>query len=261
VTLGKEDYVVRCPGAETAVLGIDRAHEHAATVAASRTGVGPEVAAFLPTFGCLVTRFVEGRPLTAEELRGTEVAEALRAVHAGPTLHGTFSGFRVVEAYRRAAAERGRHATAEYAEAAALATRIEAALTGPEHEPVACHNDLIAENLIHDGERVRIIDWEYAGMGDRYFDLANLSVNNGFDETDDRRLLELYFHEPCTPRRLAALRLQRLMSDFREAMWGVLQSAVSSIDFDFSGYADEHFTRLRGEAAHAERWLELARGA
>ena len=53
-----------------------------------------------------------------------------------------------------------------------------------------CHNDLLTANFIHDGERVRIVDWEYAGMGDRYFDLGNLSVNNGFDEADDERLLE-----------------------------------------------------------------------
>jgi thiamine kinase-like enzyme len=261
VTLGRDEYVVRCPGADTAVLGIDRNREHAATVAASRTGVGPEVAAFLPAFGCLVTRFVTGRPLTGEELRGPGLAEALRAVHAGPAIPGTFSGFRVVEAYRRAAAERGRHATDAYRAAADLAQRIEAALTGPEHDPVPCHNDLLAGNLMHDGERVRIVDWEYAGMGDRYFDLANLSVNNGFDETDDRRLLEHYFHAPCPPRRLAALRLQRLMSDFREAMWGVLQSAVSALDVDFEGYADEHFARLQAEAARADEWLELARGA
>ena len=52
-----------------------------------------------------------------------------------------------------------------------------------------CHNDLLSANFLHDGERVRILDWEYAGMGDRYFDLGNLSVNNGFDEAEDERLL------------------------------------------------------------------------
>ena len=51
-------------------------------------------------------------------------------------------------------------------------------LTGPEHAPVPCHNDLLTANLLHDGARVRIVDWEYAGMGDRYFDLGNLSINN-----------------------------------------------------------------------------------
>ena len=62
------------------------------------------------------------------------------------------------------------------------AAEIEAALSGPEHEPVPCHNDLLAANFLHDGTRIRIVDWEYAGMGDRYFDLGNFAVNNGLDE-------------------------------------------------------------------------------
>src|SRR6266540_177225 len=74
----------------------------------------------------------------------------------------------------------------------ALAVRIEAALHGPEHAPVPCHNDLLPANLIHDGARVRIVDWEYAGMGDRYFDLGNLAVNSGLGPADEAALLEAY---------------------------------------------------------------------
>ena len=109
---------------------------------------------------------------------------------------------------------------------------------------------------------MRILDWEYAGMGDRYFDLGNLSVNNGFDEDEDERMLTAYWQQECTPRRFAALRLMRIMSDFREGMWGVVQTAISELDFDFVAYADEHLGRV--EAAFAdprvERWLRDARG-
>ena len=92
---------------------------------------------------------------------------------------------------------------------------------------------------------MRIVDWEYAGMGDRYFDLGNLSVNNGFAEADDERLLTAYWREPCTARRFAALRLMRVMSDFREGMWGVVQTAISALDFDFDA--------LRRRAPRARR--------
>ena len=115
--------------------------------------------------------------------------------------------------------------------------RVRAALTDPEHEPVPCHNDLLSANVLDDGQRVRILDWEYAGMGDRYFDLGNLAVNNGFTGADDEALLGAYWPDGCMPRRLAALRLMRVMSDFREGMWGVVQAAVSELDFDFAGYA------------------------
>ena len=123
-----------------------------------------------------------------------------------------------------------------------------------------CHNDLLPGNFIHDGERLRIVDWEYAGMGSRYFDLGNLSVNNGLNEAGDEWLLECYWGEPCTRRRLATVRLMRIMSDFREAMWGVVQTAISEIDFDFEGYAEEHFERVRAGFADPRFavWLEDA---
>jgi thiamine kinase-like enzyme len=99
-------------------------------------------------------------------------------------------------------------------------------------------------------------------MGNRYFDLANLSVNNGLNAAGDEWLLECYWGEPCTRRRLAAVRLMRIMSDFREAMWGVVQSAISDLDFDFATYAEEHFERVRAGFADPRFpvWLEDARG-
>ena len=249
------DYVVRVFGRETSALGIDRAAERAATEAAAAAGVGPRVVAF--TTEVLVTEFIDGEPM--QRLPIEETAHALRAVHAGPPLPASFSPFRVAEAY---AARAGDAVPADYAPARAVAREIEAALRGPEHEPVPCHNDLLNANLLWDGSRVRIVDWEYAGMGDRYFDLGNLSINNGLSEEDDQRLLAAYFGEPFTPARFASLRLMRIASDLREAMWGVVQQAVSELDFDFAGYAAEHFERLRESASDPRypSWLEEAAG-
>ncbi len=96
------------------------------------------------------------------------------------------------------------------------------------------------------GERLWIVDWEYAGMGDPAFDLANFAVNNGLDEAGDDALLEAYGGgDPDTHA------LMRYMSDLREAMWGVVQQAVSKLDFDFAAYAGEHFARLEATAARA----------
>jgi thiamine kinase-like enzyme len=99
-------------------------------------------------------------------------------------------------------------------------------------------------------------------MGDRYFDLGNFSVNNGLSEADDELLLAAYWGEPCTPRRFAAVRLMRVMSDFREGMWGVVQTGISALDFDFAGYADEHLERVAAGMADPRfgGWLEEARG-
>jgi thiamine kinase-like enzyme len=262
--LGGRDVVVRLPGKDTELLGIDRIAERDATAAAAAAGVGPEVVAFLPTPPCLVTGFITGRQLTAADVRAhvTDVAAALRAFHAGPPLRSRFDAFAIVDAYHATTVARGAPIPAAFGDLIAGAHAIRAVLTGPEHAPVPCHNDLLTANLLHDGARVRIVDWEYAGMGDRYFDLGNLSVNNEFAEDDDERLLAAYWGEDCTPRRFAALRLMRIMSSFREGMWGVVQTAISALDFDFAAYGDEHLTRVAAGLAdpRLETWLEDARG-
>ena len=89
---------------------------------------------------------------------------------------------------------------------------------------------------------IRIVDWEYAGMGDVFFDLANFAVNHDLGEESRRQLLEAYFGE-LRPADARALELMRFMSLFREAMWGVVQTAISGLDFDFQAYAEEHFAR------------------
>jgi thiamine kinase-like enzyme len=248
VVMGGEDYVLRICGKDTSVLGIDRDAECAATVAASKLGIGPQVVAYRPELDCLVTRWIQGRPATAQELRTgaclDQVAAGLREFHGGPPLRARFDSFALAVSYRDEISARGGAQPPHYDEAAAAADRIAAALTHPDHDPVPCHNDLLTSNFLREGERIRIVDWEYAGMGDRFFDLGNLAVNNGFGADDEARLLEAYFGEPPTPRRAGALRLMRVMSDFREAMWGAVQEVVSDLDFDYRGYRDEHFERL-----------------
>jgi thiamine kinase-like enzyme len=268
VRFAGEDVVIRLPGKDTELLGIDRSAERMAGELAAQAGIGPAVVAMLDEPPCLVTQFVVGEPTSAEELREPEavadVAAALRTLHAcEERLPVEFSSFRVVEGYAARIADRGAAVPASYEWAAAAAHRIEAALVGPEHEPVPCHNDLLAANFIRTRGGIRIVDWEYAGMGDRYFDLGNFAVNNELDAEGEAALLAAYFEAPASKRRLASLRLMRFMSDFREAMWGAVQSTISDIEFDFLGYCEEHFDRMRASAAEGrlERLLEEASGA
>ncbi len=250
VTTHGEAFVLRIGGKDTALLGIDREAERAATLAAAELGVGPEVIAFLEPEGYLVTRFVEGAPLPVEEMHRPEglrrVAETLRRVHEGPRFPARFDSFRVVEAYLATATARGVIPPPEYERAKETAKEIERARGS--QQPVPCHNDLLNANFIAADGDVRIVDWEYAGMGDRFFDLANFSINHELGDAENEELLAAYFGE-LDPADLDALRLMRFMSDFREAMWGVVQQAVSELDFDFVGYADEHFARLERTAA------------
>jgi thiamine kinase-like enzyme len=197
------------------------------------------VVAFLEPEGYLVTRFVEGEVGTVDV---PQVGAALRRLHDGPAIPSRFDSFRVVETYRTIAEERGVAIPSLYDWASEVASRIEEHRRGAPTLP--CHNDLLSANFIAAGDRLWIVDWEYAGMGDPCFDLGNFAVNHDLDAAGERLLLEHYGgsdHE--------ALILMRFMSDFREAMWGVVQQAISTLEFDFGAYGDEHFERLQRTAA------------
>jgi thiamine kinase-like enzyme len=250
VDLADGSYVLRIAGRDTSLLGIDRSVEHEASLAAAAVGVGPEVVAFLQPEGYLVTRFIEGQIVPVERMREAEsirrVAQALRAVHQGPSLSGRFISFRVVEDFRTTVFSHGAEVPPSFAWARQIARRVERARGAFPERP--CHNDLLNANFIDDGERIRIVDWEYAGMGDIFFDLANFSINHGLEREEQQGLLAAYFgtvrsEDEC------ALELMLFMSDFREAMWAVVQSVVSELDFDFGAYAAEHFERMEATAA------------
>ncbi len=243
-------YVLRIAGRDTDALGIDRSVEHEAALAAAAVGVGPEVVTFVEPEGYLVTRFIEGSIVPLEDMREPEwikrVAQALRAIHRGPTLPARFNSFRVVEDYRTTAFAHGAEVPPSYAWARQVARRVERARGAFAERP--CHNDLLNANFIDDGRRLRIVDWEYAGMGDVFFDLANFSINHELDREGREALLEAYFGELRASNE-RALELMLFMSDFREAMWGVIQGAMSELDFDFGSYAAEHFERMHVTAA------------
>jgi thiamine kinase-like enzyme len=261
--MGGEDLVLRLCDRGAEVLGIDRTTEEIASRRAAAERIAPPVVAFLADVPALVTRWLPGGDVPVEEMRTpgvlAQVAAMLRRLHETPALPSAFAIFRLIEEQRALTDA----LPDSYEDLLRLARRIEAALTGPEHVPVSCHNDLLTANFVRDGARVCIVDWEYAGMNDRYFDLGNLSVNNGFDAELDRALLELYFDEPATEVRFASLQLFRIVSDFREAMWGAVQLRRSNLDFDYAAYADEHFERLERAAAdpRVEEWLAVAAAA
>jgi thiamine kinase-like enzyme len=261
VVVDGEAFVLRIGGKDTELLGIDRRDEHEASLAAARAGVAPEVIRFVEPEGYLVTRFVAGRPIPPEELRRPEnlerAARLLRTIHEGEQIRARFDSFRVVEAYRAEAARHGVEPPPAYSEAEELACAIEASRANTTVCP--CHNDLLNANFLDEGERLWLVDWEYAGMGDPFFDLANFAVNHELSPEEDRLLLSSYFGA-VTDDDLRALTLMRFMSDFREAMWGVVQQAISELDFDFVDYADQHFARLAGTAGSERFRLALAAG-
>ena len=244
VDLGDDQVVVRIPGEHTELLGIDRRQESAANRLAASIGVAPPVLAESAEEGWLVSQFLKGRTVSALELASepllVEVSTTLRRVHSAGTIEKHFDPFTIVRDYHRTAQERGVVESFDYLGALSVLERIEA--VRPFRPTRFCHNDLLNENFLYD-ERLRILDWEYAGMGDPMFDLANLSVNHAFTPESDEQLLVHYFGR-SDDGSLAVLALMKLVSELRETMWGVVQLAVSSLDVDFASYVGERVQRF-----------------
>jgi hypothetical protein len=262
VRFGGRECVLRLPGKDTSLLGISREAERLASEQAAELGIAPAVLA--AEEDCLVTEFLEGGPMQGERLRAApaSAAAALRAFHdSGLGLPVRFWVPELLDLYAGIVAERGGELPGSYGPAQDLVGRIAEAL--PLSDPVPCHDDLLPGNILAragEPDRAVLVDWEYAGMGHRLFDLGNLAVNNDFDEDAEARLLEAYFGQPPSPGRRGALALMRIVSDAREAAWGVVQGSISELDFDFAGYAAQHFRRLARSAGdpRLEEWIDAA---
>jgi thiamine kinase-like enzyme len=252
-TVDGREFVLRVPGERTELLGIDRAHEAEAAMRAAQLGIGPPVAGALPDVGTLITELVPGHHLDPapfiEHL--DDVVPLLQRFHHSGPLAGAFPIHRVVEWHARDAAAHGASLPAVFDELHQVSRRIEAAFGAAPLPSVPCHNDLLPANVLFGDGRVWLLDFEYAGMNDRFFDLANLSVNCGLGDAADERLLEAYFGDVTMPMR-ARLTLMKVMSEFREGMWAVVQQAISTLDTDFASYADERLDSAARLASAAE---------
>jgi thiamine kinase-like enzyme len=258
--MGMEALVLRIGGKGTHLLGIDRERECACTALAAQVGVGAEVVHFFPSEDALVTRFITGTNISPEvavqPAMLKRIVTAMQRYHAAPSFPGTFSPFETVRTYHKLALEHGVTFPKMLPQVFALMGRIEEALRRAQ-QISPCHNDLLASNFIDDGSTIRIIDWEYAGMGDLFFDLGNFAINQDLNDEQCRLLLAFYFGE-TRPNDLAHLHLMRLSSDLRESFWGFLQLGISELDFDYHEYAHQHFERFLQNVATSpfEQWLQ-----
>ncbi len=262
VTVDEREWVARVPGERTDVLGIDRANEREAALRAAELGIGPPVLGELPEVHTLITEFVAGSHLDTHHFveRLPEVVAQLKRFHGSGPLQGAFPVHRVVEWHARDAASYGVMPPSSYERLHQQSRRIEAAFAAAPTSKVPCHNDLLPANVLFDDARVWLLDFEYAGMNDVFFDLGNLSVNSSLNDDADERLLRSYFGG-VTASRWARLQLMKLMSEFREGMWAVVQQAISTLDTDFVEYAEERLRNCERIAARPdfERWLDDAR--
>ncbi len=246
-------------GRDIPVHGIVRAHELAASLAAHAAGLSPAVVH--AEHGILITAFIEGRTLTAQDVCNPanldRLIDLVRRCHRDVPrfLRGgcpMFWVFHVVRDY----AHRLRGESSRYAgvlpNLLEKSARLELAVGAI--DVVFGHNDLLAANLIDDGRRLWLIDWEYAGFNSPLFDLGGLASNSQMPKAQAEALIAAYFDRPIDDdlrRRGAAMTAASLL---REAMWSMVSESHSSLPFDYQGYTAENLSRFA--LAYAE-FLQL----
>jgi thiamine kinase-like enzyme len=258
-------YFVRISGEATELLAIDRGNELHNTRAAAEAGVGAKVVHHDAASGAIVLEWLPGRTMSnaafAEPGMPARIAEVLRRLHAGPRFRDDFDMFRLSERYLALVDERSIPIPPGYRERLPLIPRIEAALAAHPLPTVPCHNDLLAENYLDDGEHLWIVDYEYSGNNDPTFELGNTAQELEFDEARVRELAAAYFGPDRFEREgealLARMRLQMIMSDVGWTLWAAIQARISPIDYDFTGWANDRWARASAmlDGPDLEGWL------
>ncbi|MFV1989581.1 MAG: phosphotransferase [Acidimicrobiales bacterium] len=245
---GEDTFVVRI-GSDLPIHGIVRSHEAAVCRAAHACGLSPEIVHNEP--GALVMRYIEAKTLTDADFREPEtlerIVELLRRCHADMRLHleGAtlmFWVFQVCRNYLATASNGDCRVADRLADLSQMNEALER-VVGP-IQPAFCHNDLLPANLLDDGEKLWLLDWEYAGWNTPLFDLANLASNSQMDHSQELSLLETYFGRVHEGPELAQFQALKAASLLREMLWSLVQERHSSLEFNFEGYTDKHLDQF-----------------
>ncbi|MFI4868373.1 MAG: phosphotransferase [Steroidobacterales bacterium] len=254
----RQQFVVRI-GRDLPEHGVMRSNELAAARAAYAAGIAPQIV--YAGDGLLVSRFVAGSSLTPERVRDARMLERIAALlrRCHRDIPGCFEGsavmfwvFQIIRGYLRFLTARGGGPDAtSLAAFAARAERLERAVGAV--DIVFGHNDLLAANLIDDGQRLWLIDWEYAGFNTPLFDLANLATNNELSDALEAALLESYFDGPVAPATRRAFAAMQCASLLRETLWAAVSGLTSKIDFDYRGYGEDYRRRFESRCQQFDR--------
>ena len=266
VMVADEAFVVHVCARNVAIHGINRQIEVQCATAAAQIGIAPAVIALLDNLPSgdelFITRFIQAKTLTAAEVGNPEllpqIVATLQRCHKLTDFAGHFDVFRIFEQGLAFARAHQAPLPSFIDQVQTELQRIETAFQSHPVPQAACHNDLLPANFLLDNDgRVWLIDWEYAGWGDPFFDLGNLSINNEFDDAQDEALLTAYFGE-VTPTNLARLKLMKIVSDAREGIWAMVQQSLSELEFDFVAYGNQHLERFITNCTSPEAPLWLA---
>jgi thiamine kinase-like enzyme len=243
-----ERFVVRV-GDDIPIHGVMRFNELAAARAAHAAGISPEIV--FHAEGLLVMRFIEGHTLTEADVRQQKnlerIIKLIQACHTeipkylkGPML--VFWPFHVCRSYILTAREGNSRMMNSLGYFVDINEELEKVIG--EVKIIFGHNDLLAANFIDDGQRLWLVDWDYAGFNTGLFDLAGLASNNELTLEQEDWMLETYYQQPVTERQRRRLAAMKCVSLLRETLWSIVSEIHSTLSFDYENYTQKNLTRL-----------------
>jgi thiamine kinase-like enzyme len=258
---GGGKYMLRIPGLGTDMF-IDRENERDCMIAAAKTGVGPAVLYTLDPEGALVSAFVDGELMHPDTIIGhpdriRQIVETVKVVHDNAVFKHKIEVFEMLRGYTKIAKDIGAPMPERLAKMLLVADDIEKVMQRDQPTPVAAHNDLLSENFIVDADgKMWVIDWEYGGMTDPYFDLGDFVMEHPFTREEERLILSTYCGH-MDEHRFARMMLHRMVSGIWWAVWAMIQLTVSKIDFDYMEWGMERLRRAEEGYADPdyEKWL------
>lgn len=261
VTVGDQHYLVRIPGTGSEIF-IDRDTELHNTLSASDTGIGKRIFYFFESDNIIVTEFIEGTVMSPEAFRNKEVivraVKAIKEVNTKGNFISRFIMFEKFDKYYEIVKKHSIRIPDNFDEAETIVNRVRDRFTRNMPELLSCHNDLLAENFIDQGDRMRIIDWELSGLNDPCFELGDFSVEQGFDEIEDKLIVEIYFGK-FDEQKFARMNIYKYMADILWTLWADIQNHLSTLEFDFWEYGLNRFNRAMN-AFHSDdyaKWFDI----
>ena len=256
-------YVARLSSEQSSLLAIDRAAEHHNSRAAAQSGAAPQVLAYVPEQSLLVVEYVDGRTWSERDVldpgHAIRIAAACRKLHAGPRFVNDFNMLNLQPHYLSIVQQRGFRLPDRYLEFTEQTHAIAKALAVQPVATVPCNNDLLAANFIDTGEHLWLIDYEYSGNNDPFFEIGNIWSEATGNPDDLERLVSAYVGRTSASL-TARARLWGLMSKYGWMLWASIQDGSSDLDFDFWSWGLEKYDRAVTEFDSPEfgTWLQSA---
>jgi len=233
---------------------VDRAREVMTARAAHAAGFGPAVEYAAP--GVSVGQFITAATWTPSDVSAApdRVGALLRRFHHEIPTHIAGAGFifwpfHVIRDYARTIAAGGSPFAPDLSDHLALAAKLEAAQIPM---PIVFgHHDLLPANFLDDGQKLWLIDYEYAGFGTAMFDLAGAASNAGMTGAETEALLVAYLGHKPNAAFARAFDAMQAASLLREAMWAIVSDLhLSAPGADYRSYAIENLEKLAASLSH-----------